>query len=333
MPRQDRQPQQLSRRDRRMQKRQQHRPRPDSSWIRDHWQVPASVVAATAGAAALGYAIFHKETPTQLPPPIIPPIVRLGPDQTSTAIARLTPQPAETVVTSRQVIDAALKDTRIDDEEKYRWETFGLGPINQELAENELFDAADMRINTALTLMYQSNNEYFKHAADYFADLRGKNQVNFRFFPNDIPNDDNTSLSVNTTIQDNQFHWIINVNTPQVVRFMNTPILATKLTHEITHIENINNFVGSLRGTTLVERLNTESARHRTPSECLREESSGFAAETRSYLRQRGLMGRFDVSDTNLQERYAAFLIKSNYNTQDPLWQTLVRDQAAYCLN
>ncbi len=169
---------------------------------------------------------------------------------------------------------------------------------------------AGRRLGTALQLMEQSENPYFRETADYLKILyyeKGILTINAINIPpkshTDIP------MAVNYTIEKGKFQINLNIYSNKVINDSNSVSLAVWLVHETEHIKSIIKHQESLPSSlTLKERLEKEKQRNTNQELLTEEEVNAYGLQAKAYIYHYGLgyLGAVSVDTA----KYATALIQ-----------------------
>lgn len=235
------------------------------------------------------------------------------------------PRSPEPTPTSQQIIENEIKKLGIQQSqtEKTRWEQQGYQFSSQKVSITpETIQEAQRRVQATLRLMEQSENPYFKNAADFLKPLLRSEEVSHEMFPQLQRGALDMATAVRPTTSGIQL--VIGIDINHVLNSSNSIILATGFTHEAEHIKNQKEFLDSLNLPTQ-EKL----ARHRAwgTTERVAEEARGYGMGAKAFVYEYGLLGGYKgVPDQDTEIIAAKFIEIAQNDINNPNWRAFVNN-------
>lgn len=201
-----------------------------------HFKFGLPIASIMMAAAITGCSAFnpHHEIPSTIPPP-------------PTRTATIPPTQEIVIKTDDQIVreEARRLGVLASDQERILWSTFGYTRAKEKLPINETtLKEAKSRLQSTLVLMNQSENPYFKNAANSIVLL--SETSNFRISID--PNLDKTVADgqAHAFLKDGKLIYQISISANEILNNANAIGIAILVVHEDKHIRDYIEYIKSL---------------------------------------------------------------------------------------
>ena len=278
-------------------------------------RVGGSIASALAVTAIVGFVALHDRYPGPQSPNIPAPITgTLQPGIEKTAMSNMN-------IVGQEVLRLGIQQNQA---EQRRWQTKGYNRSLTKIPLNETaIIEAQRRVAVTLMLMEESNNPYFREAAEYFLPLVRSGEASHSLYPAERLNKGKHSLQTNVINKDGRLHWYIGIAIDEVLYNSDSVVLASELAHEIEHVRNMRKFQESLTSLSIDERIEREIQRQKNPREQIIEEAQAYGIAAQAYIYQAGLLG-YVTSGGSIHDERAARFVESGVDINSPSWRNYV---------
>lgn len=221
-------------------------------------------------------------------------------------------------LSDKEVIQQEIEHLGISEsyEELRRWDTLGYKYDNSKLPNRpELFPVSAQRVNNVLILMQNSENPYFKQAAEFVAK---NNDVTIVITPSVNTQKGPGPGGITPEILDGKLHYKIRLSQDYILNKTDALGLASVITDYAAVVEYLKREQDSLSNESIEELfLNI-----RAKSESVDSAAIGSAAQMNSFLYSLGL-GEKGILNSSFVPGIAAF-IRTGRNPESGQWKNYI---------
>ncbi|GEM_PF-4049754 len=234
---------------------------------------------------------------------------------------QLKPQISENEKTIQQ--EAIRLGLSPDHQERILWENFRYqyDPNYQQKfpGEIERKQEAEKRIDSVLTLMYNSKNKYLKQAATDFNAFQQQLKATYIVQPDrQLFERQNSLMEVGADIANNKVMAYVVLSSNDVLETRSDVQLAILLSHEIEHLRNVIAYHDSLDASyTPQEKLEKIRETRRDRAKFIAEEARGYGEQALAYINHYGLGF---ILRGSTEERIAAAFIRAGGKKDSKEW-------------